>query len=426
MTAPGDEDLLRREAPQVLAALVRRYGHFELAEEAVQDALIEAARTWSTDARPTNPRGWLIRVAQRRLVDAMRSEYSRATREERYALTNPVQVMPLAEDLSRDDSVDLLFMCCHPSLTPGSAVALTLRALAGLSTDEIGAAFFVPSTTMGQRISRAKKTIAAAHIHLDIDPADVSKRLSSVLAVLYLMFSEGYTTSAGAQLTRVELSAEAIRLTRMVLQKLPEHTEVAALLALELLHEARRPTRERDGLPTPLDEQDRSQWDTTLIAEGTELIDTAMARGPLGPYQVQAAIAAVHCSTDNAADTDWLQILALYDVLLRVDPSPMALVSRAVALARVHGPDAGLKALDEAARSPLLAHSHRVAAVRGHLLEEQGDRIGAVDAYRRAARATKSQPERRHLLAQAERLAHHDSGAEPLQGAGSRRSHDPG
>lgn len=406
MTDAATEDLWRREAPQVLGALVRRYGHFELAEEAVQDALLEAAGAWPRDGVPANPRGWLIRVAQRRLVDALRSEYARSAREDRYALTEPVQVVPIGEhvDVDRDDSLDLLLLCCHPALSDASAVALTLRAVAGLTTDEIAAAFFVPSATMGQRISRAKATIAEAHVDLDVAEAEFETRLRSVLRVLYLVFNEGYASSGGESLIRVDLCHEAVRLTRLVHARLPDHAETTALLALELLHEARRPARVRDGEPVSLGDQDRSLWDAALIAEGTTLADAAMARGPLGPFQLQAAIAALHCGAAAAADTDWLQVLALYDLLVRVDPSPMVPVSRAVAVARVHGPAAGLRALDEAAQSPALARSHRVEVVRAHLLEELGDVTGAVTAYRNAARATRSEPERRHLLARAGRL----------------------
>lgn len=394
------EDLWRREAPQVLLALVRRYGHFPLAEEAVQDALLEAATAWAGEL-PVNPRGWLIRVAQRSLIDSMRSEYSRTAREERYSRAEPLQAVPLEATTPRqDDSLDLLFLCCHPSLSPSSAVALTLRAVGGLTTDEIAAAFFVPSATMGQRISRAKKTVAGVRIDLDTSRDDFPSRLDAVLTVLYLMFNEGYTSSGGDHLTRVDLSAEAIRLTRSLHAQFATHVEISALLALQLLHEARRATRERDGMPTPLNEQDRLRWDGPLIAEGTRLVDEAMALGPVGPYQLQAAIAALHCAAATPEDTDWRQILALYDLLTQIRPSPMLSVSRAVAVARVHGARAGLTALNIADQSPQLAHSHRVVAVKGHLLKELGDPDGAATAFRHAAKLTRSQPEKRYLLAQ--------------------------
>lgn len=406
MPAPTVEDLLRREAPQVLAALVRRYGNFPLAEEAVQDALLEAYRSWSTEDLPANPRGWLVRIAQRSLIDALRSEYSRTARQQRYVNDAHELVAGPADATAtdHDDSLQLLFLCCHPSLTPASAVALTLRALGGLTTDEIAAAFFVPSTTMGQRISRAKATLAGVTIDLETDRADFAARLDAVLAVLYLIFNEGYTSSAGDSVIRVDLSGEAIRLTRLLHAALPEQAGATGLLALQLLHESRRSTRESDGEPVPLDQQDRSGWDRELIAEGVLLAEEAMRRGPPSRYAVQAAIAALHAEAAAAADTDWLQILALYDLLARLDPSPMVLVSRAVAVARVHGPQAGLQALTAVDGGPELARSHRVEAVRAHLLEGTSDLASATQAYRKAAGLTRSLPERRYLLRRAERL----------------------
>lgn len=391
MTEPV-EDLWRRETPQVLAALVRRYGHFHLAEEAVQEALLEAATTWRTI--PEHPRGWLIRVAQRRLIDSLRSEYARAVREERFALDETA----LPGEEPADDSLELLFLCCHSSLTPPSAVALTLRAVGGLTTDEIAAAFLVPSSTMGQRIARAKSTISSSGVGFGSGLADIDGRLESVLTVLYLIFNEGYAASAGEQVIRVDLASEAIRLTRMLYAVLPSHAEVGGLLALMLLHQARRPARERDGAPVPIAEQDRTLWDGALIAEGTDLVDRAMTLGPPGRYQLLAAISALHDNAASDADTDWLQILGLHDVLRRFDPSPMLLVSRAVAVAKVHGPGAGLDALDALTADPHLARNHRIDAVRGHLLEAAGDREGAVAAYRKAAKATRSTPEQRYLL----------------------------
>lgn len=413
------EHIVRREAPHVLAALVRRYGHFHLAEEAVQDALLEAVGAWRPGEVPEKPRGWLIRVAQRKLVDAMRAEAARTAREERYvALETPVSGASASDDGDAarsasdvDDSLDLLFLCCHPSLTPPSAVALTLRAVGGLTTDEIAAAFLVPSATVGQRIARAKATITASGVGFgDVDDATGASgapdaRIGAVLTVLYLVFNEGYLSAAGDRLERIDLASEAIRLTRMLHGRYPDHAETAGLLALELLHHARRDTRERDGEPVPLAEQDRARWDRALIDEGAALLERAMARGPLGRFQVQAAIAALHDTAPNDAGTDWPQVLALHDLLRHLDPSPMVELSRAVAIARVRGPRAGLDAVDAVADDPRLARSHRPAAVRAHLLDEAGDAAAAAEAYREAARRTASAPERRYLLRRAERLA---------------------
>lgn len=401
MTSQPVEDLLRQEAPQVLAALVRRYGHFHLAEEAVQEALLEAATTWQRI--PDRPRGWLIRVAQRRLIDSLRGEYARVAREERFVLAEPDPTQ--AEEPSDDDSLDLLVLCCHPSLTRQSAVALTLRAVGGLTTDEIAAAFLVPSATMGQRIARAKATITASGIGFGESTADVDSRLESVLTVLYLIFNEGYSASSGDLLVRVDLAAEAIRLTRMLYARLPDRAEVGGLLALMLLHQARRPARERDGLPVPIADQDRSLWDQQLIAEGTALLDRTMSAGPPGRFQLLAAISALHNAAASDAETDWLQILGLYDLLRHFDPSPMLLVSRAVAVARVHGPEAGLVALASVGGDARLARSHRIEAVRAHLLDRAGDPAGAAVAFRRAARATRSVPEQRYLLQRAADLS---------------------
>ncbi|MFJ7157864.1 RNA polymerase sigma factor [Streptomyces sp. NPDC101118] len=410
MTGPGPgprdvEDLLRLHAPQVLGALVRRYGHFDAAEDAVQEALLAAAGQWPRDGVPANPRGWLIRVASRRLTDALRAEAARARREERAVRLEPREVRAAPAD---DDALTLLFLCCDPGLPPAGRVALTLRAVGGLTTAEIARAHLVPEATMAQRISRAKARLREAGADRTFrppGPEDRDARLASVLQVLYLIFNEGYTATSGPALHRADLAREAIRLTRTVRRLLPREGAVTGLLALMLLTEARSAARTGPhGELVPLDEQDRTRWDRAAIAEGTALVEEALTEGPPGPYQLQAAIAALHDEAPDAAGTDWPQILALYDVLVARSPGPdpMAELGRAVALAMVEGPEAGLAAL--AALEPRLARSHRLAAVRGHLLERAGDPKGAAGAYRAAARATLSLPERRYLQTRAARL----------------------
>jgi predicted RNA polymerase sigma factor len=350
---------------------------------------------------PDSPRSWLVTVASRRLVDEWRSESARQRREEAVA-AREVEPGP-TED--RDDALTLLFLCCHPELSVPSQIALTLRAVGGLTTAEIAAAFLVPEATMAQRISRAKKSLRDARFTLP-PAAEVPARLQVVLHVLYLVFNEGYAASSGAQAQRADLTAEAVRLGRLVRQLVPDDGEVAGLLALMLLTEARRPARiDPDGLPVPLDEQDRSRWDPVLVAEGVALISATLGRGPVGPYQLQAAIAAVHDEAPTAADTDWPQILALYDVLQRVAPGPVVTLNRAVAVARVHGPLAGLAELGTLEDDERIARGHRLDAVRAHLLEMSGDRTAAVVAYRRAAKRAASIPERRYLALQAARLS---------------------
>ena len=378
-------ELLRRLAPQVLGALVRRYGDFDTCEDAVQEALLAASQQWPADGVPDNPRGWLVTVATRRWIELVRNESARRRREETVS-AEPEPVLASAVD----DTLTLFLLCCHPSLTPVSQVALTLRAVGGLTTGEIARALLVPESTVGQRISRAKSRIKASGASFAM-PAEPD--FAPVLHMLYLIFNEGYTASSGESLNRVELTAEAIRLVRQLRTRLPDDGEVAGLLALMLLTDARRPARTRaDGALVPLAEQDRSLWDKTSIAEGVELITATLASAPVGPYQLQAAIAAVHDEAADADGTDWPQILALYDHLATLAPGPMITLNRIVALAMVHGPAAGLAALDEAA----LDH-YRVDAVRAHLLELAGDVPGARDAYLRAAQATLSLPERRYL-----------------------------
>lgn len=409
--SPRVEDLLRELAPQVLGALVRRYGHFDACEDAVQEALLAAALQWPEQGRPANPRAWLVTVASRRLTDQLRSDEARRRREDVTAAREPADELlaagpDAAAPVDRDDTLTLLFLCCHPALTPASQVALTLRAVGGLTTAEIARAFLVPEATMAQRISRAKQRIKAAGTTFEMPPeAERDARLRVVLHVLYLIFNEGYTTSSGPELQRSDLTAEAIRLTRVVHRQLPDDGEVAGLLALMLLSDARRPARTGPtGELVPLAEQDRSLWDRRSIAEGVEVITRALATTRLGPYQLQAAIAAVHDEASRAEDTDWPQILGLYDLLDTLAPNPVVTLNRAVAVAMVRGPQAGLDLLAELDADDRMAGSHRLVSVRAHLLEMAGDIEAAVAGYRDAARRTTSLPEQRHLEARARRL----------------------
>jgi RNA polymerase sigma factor (sigma-70 family) len=408
-------ELLRELTPQVLGALVRRYGQFATCEDAVQEALLEAVATWPARGLPENPKGWLLTVASRRLIDDVRSEHARRRREQSDAAASaplerppePGRPGPGRPGAGHDDSLMLLFLCCHPSLSPPSQVALTLRAVGGLSTAQIAAAFLVPEATMAQRISRAKQTIKASGARFEMpDPAERMARLGIVLHVLYLIFNEGYTATAGAGLTDVQLSAEAIRLTRWLHRLLPGDAEVTGLLALMLLTDARRAARTGpDGSLIPLDEQDRGRWDAGRIAEGVALVAAALPAGQPGPYQVQAAIAAVYDEAASVDSTDWPQILGLYDLLERLAPGPMVSLNRAVAVAMVHGPAAGLEVLRQLESDRRLAEHHRLHAARAHLLELSGDPAGAVASYREAARRTTSLPERRYLTGRAARLA---------------------
>jgi RNA polymerase sigma factor (sigma-70 family) len=397
----GDiEGLLREAAPRVLAAVVRRFGDFADSEDAVQEAMIDAARQWPVQGTPESPTGWLIAVASRRMTDRIRADSARRAREERLAVEPDPG--PTAE---ADDSLALVFMCCRPELTPASAVALTLRAVGGLSTAQIAAAFLVPEKTMGRRIARAKQTVAAADEPFGLPAAaERMERLRTVLSVLYLIFNEGYAASEGGELARTDLSAEAIRLTRIARLALPEEPEVGGLLALMLLTDARRPARaDGRGELVPLDEQDRSLWDAAMIAEGRRVLDESIAAGAVGPYQLQAAIAAAHDRAPRAADTDWAEILALYGLLEGVAPGPMVALNRAVAAAMADGPRAGLDLVAEV--EPKLEGHHRVHAVRAHLLELAGDGAGAHAEYVRAAELTASLPEQRYLTKRAARLA---------------------
>ncbi|HLL46680.1 MAG TPA: DUF6596 domain-containing protein [Longimicrobiaceae bacterium] len=416
----GIEHLLRDLAPQVLGAVARRHGDFAAAEDAVQEALIAAAAQWPTGGVPENPRGWLYHVALRRITDHLRSEMARRRREDAVAAEVWAEwafVPPPDGEVGvdGDDTLVLLFMCCHPALTPASAIALTLRAVGGLTTAQIASAFLVPEATMAQRISRAKQSIKSSGVPFSMPVgAERAERLGAVLHVLYLVFNEGYTSSAGPDLHRTDLSNEAIRLARAVHALLPDEAEAAGLLALMLLTDARRAARTGPaGELIPLDEQDRTLWDRGLIDEGVALVSDALARGPVGPYQLQAAVAAVHDEAPRAGDTDWPQVLALYGVLERMSDNPMVSLNRAVAAAMVHGPAAGLALLEALDADPRLRGHHRLDAVRAHLHETAGDAERAVAHYRAAAERTASAPERNYLLVKAARLAAARPGSGP-------------
>ncbi|HLY81348.1 MAG TPA: sigma-70 family RNA polymerase sigma factor [Acidimicrobiales bacterium] len=401
-TAASTEGLLRELSPQVLGAVIRRYGDFAGADDAVQEALLAAATAWPTDGEPDNPLAWLIRVASRRMADQYRQDDARRRREDLAAAWSVAR--PEAAS-GRDDTLILMFMCCHPSLTPASAIPLTLRAVGGLTTREIAAAFLVPEATMAQRISRAKAKVKASDEPFTLpSPDQRAERLRSVLHVLYLLFNEGYASSSGPDLARSDLSGEAIRLTAAVHAALPEAPEVAGLLALMLLTDARRPARTRaDGELVPLAEQDRTLWDRGLIAEGVALITKAMNQGPVGEYQVQAAIAAVHDLAARYADTDWTEILSLYCLLEQLTGNPMVTLNRAVAAAMAHHPSDGLALLD-GLRERLGDH-HRLHSVRAHLLELAGDTETAIVEFRAAAARTTNLREQHYLTTKAARLA---------------------
>jgi RNA polymerase sigma factor (sigma-70 family) len=398
------EDLLRGLTPQVVAVLARRHGQFDACEDAVQEAVVAALSQWPRQGVPEHPRAWLLTVARRHLIDQWRSDSARRQREERAA----GGLVPAADEWlpDADDTLTLLLMCCHPALESSAQVALTLRAVGGLTTKEIAGAFLLPEATMAKRITRAKRTLADAEQGFELPAADeFDVRLRAVLAVLYLIFNEGYTASAGASLFRVELSTEALRLTRMLRGLVPADGEVAGLLALMVLTDARRPARTgADGSLIALEDQDRSGWDTAAIEEGLHLLSTTLGRHPVGQYQLQAAIAAVHDEAATAEATDWAQILALYETLEYVAPGPMVTLSRAVAVANVRGPRAGLALLDTLADGHPARRSHRFGAVRAHLLELAGDRSRARECYLRAARSTASIPEQRYLELRASRI----------------------
>jgi RNA polymerase sigma factor (sigma-70 family) len=396
----GVEDLLRELAPQVLGALVRSHGDFDAAEDAVQEALLAAALHWPQEGVPAEPRAWLLQTAKRRLIDQWRSERARTDRESLASL----QEVPTQEVSDQDDTLLVLFMCCHPALTPASAIALTLRAVGGLTTAEIASAFLVDEATMAQRITRAKQRIKSSGVPFRTPTRDEwAERLRAVLHVLYLIFNEGYTSSTGSELQRTELSEEAIRLTRTVQGMLPDDGEVTGLLALMLLIDARRPARTNAaGELIPLAEQDRALWDQGSIAEGLALVDSAVGKRAVGEYQLQAAIAALHDRAPQADDTDWPQILALYGLLEQMTGNPIVTLNRAVAAAMAHGPAEGLALLDTV--DERLNGHYRLDAVRAHLLEMAGDTEAALAHYRAAGQRTTSLPEQRYLATRAARL----------------------
>jgi RNA polymerase sigma factor (sigma-70 family) len=409
---PADrlEDLLRTLAPQVLGAVVRRYGHFDTAEDATQEALLAAAVQWPRDGVPGNPRAWLITVAARRLTDLLRKEQARERREgtaASWALPEE-RTAPPPDQLpsAGDDTLVLLFLCCHPTLSTASQIALTLRAVGGLTTAEIARAFLVAEATMTRRIHRAKVQIRSSGVPFRMpSEAEREARLAVVLRVLYLVFNEGYAATSGPDLQRAELTGEAIRLARLLHTLLPDAGEVAGLLALMLLTDARRPARtSADGELVPMAEQDRTRWDAAAVAEGVALVTAALPRGPTGPYQLQAAIAAVHDEAQTAAGTDWPQIVALYELLLRVDDGPVVRLNHAVAVAMARGPEAGLALVEEVAADARIAEDHRLFAVRAHLLELTGEAAGAAAAYREAAARAGSVPQQRYLNRRAARL----------------------
>ena len=402
MTTAATEGLLRDLAPQVLGAVVRRFGNFADAEDAVQAALVAASATWPTNGQPDNPRAWLFRVAWRRMAEQYRRDDARRRREDVVASSSPADADPAS---GRDDTLILIFLCCHPSLSSASAIALTLRAVGGLTTREIAGAFLVPEATMAQRISRAKAKIKASDLPFTLpSPDERAERLRSVLRVLYLLFNEGYASSSGPDLARTDLSGEAIRLVRIVHVALPEDPEVTGLLALMVLTDARRPARTRgDGELVPLAEQDRTLWDRGLIAEGVALITEALRRGQVGEYQLQAAIGAVHDQAPRYVDTEWSEIVSLYRLLERMTGNPMVTLNRAAATAMADGPSTGLAVLDGVRHR--LGDHHRFHSVRAHLLELAGDTATAVVEFRAAAALTTNIREQNYLTTQAARLA---------------------
>jgi RNA polymerase sigma factor (sigma-70 family) len=405
------ENLLRQMAPQVLGAVVRRYGHFDIAEDAVQEAMLAAATQWPSEGLPHNPKAWLITVAARRFTDLLRSEQARRRREDTVARWQlPEQHTDAAERPDdSDDTLILLFMCCHPAVSPSSQIALTLRAVGGLTTAEVARAFLVSEATMTRRITRAKQQIKDSGVPFRLPArAERAERLAVVLHALYLIFTEGYAATSGHSLYRVELSTEAIRLTRMVHQLLPDDGEVAGLLALMLLTDARRHARTTaNGELVPLADQDRTLWDADTIAEGVALITEALPGGTAGPYQLQAAIAAIHDEAPSAEETDWPQIKALYELLLQISDNPVIALNYAVAVAMADGPTSGLQRLETLATDKQLAEDHRLYAVRAHLLEMSGEPAAAREAYRAAAHRAKNLPQQRYLIGRATRLLDH-------------------
>jgi RNA polymerase sigma factor (sigma-70 family) len=398
---------LRELTPQVLGVVVRRFRDFSASEDAVQEALIAASLQWPRDGLPDNPRAWLIQVASRRMTDYLRSEIARRRREAAAMETDDLaRAAGVESNAEQDDTLVLLFMCCHPALSPSSAIALTLRAVGGLTTSEIANAFLVPEATMAQRIARAKQSIKASGLPFNMpDATERTDRLRAVLHVLYLIFNEGYSSSIGPDLQRHDLANEAIRLTRAVHHLLPHDCEIAGLLALMILTDARRLARTGPkGELIPLDKQDRTLWDQKAISEGVAIISQTLSRGSVGSYQLQAAIAAVHDEAARAKDTDWPQILALYGLLRRMSDNPIVTLNYAIAAAMVHGPASGLNLLEALDADSRLAGHYRLDAVRAHLFEMAGDLQTATACYRAAARRTTSIPERDYLMTQVARI----------------------
>lgn len=403
------EDLLRRLAPQVLGAVVRRYGNFDMSEDATQEALLAAAIQWPRDGLPNQPKAWLITAASRRLIDLLRQDQARRRREDHVASwrVDEVQIDRISHTLDHDDTLILMFMCCHPSLAVASQVALTLRAVGGLTTAEIARAFLVSEETATRRISRAKRLIKESGIPFAMPTREQHRqRLNSVLRVLYLIFNEGYVSTAGWALQRRELAVESLRLTKLIHDQLPDDSEVAGLLALILLTHARHLARTgSDGTLIPMADQDRTKWDRTAIAEGIDLITAALPRGSTGPYQIQAAIAALHDEATKYEDTDWPQIVALYRLLLQIDNNPVITLNFAVAVAMAEGPEAGLEVLIELESDKRVNEGHRIHAVRAHLLEMTGNQRSARDSYEVAAQRALNLQHQRYLNLQAERLS---------------------
>ena len=400
MTPDALEDVWRRESPHVLGALLRQHGNLADCEDAAQEALLAAAQQWPDEGRPDNPRAWLIRVAGRRLTDQFRSDASRRRREMLDAgaqrLDSPVESEPVPD---RDDSLQLLMLCCHPALSRASQVALSLRCVAGLDTEQIAAAYLVPASTMAQRLSRARTALREAGAKFSFPaPEQLPHGVAAVLDVCHLIFNEGYTRSSGAELHSPELAQEAIRLVRMLRAALPDHDEAAGLLALLLLTHARSAARiDSAGDLVPLEHQDRSQWDRKLIAEGVALLEAVLPRGHVGRYQLQASIAAVHAEAASWQETDWLQINLLYGMLDSIAPSPAVTLNRAVATAMVLGPDAGIAIVEKLLADPVLRKHHRTHAVLAHLFDAAGNRPAAVEHFALAAQLTRSQAEQRYL-----------------------------
>ena len=398
--------LLRTESGRIVGALMRRFGDLDLAEDCYQDACLAAWEHWADDGVPDNPGGWLMAAARNRAVDRVRREARRLGKETESSGLRPGELLAVAgpEDLPGpldDDELQLLLLCCHPALAPEAQVALTLRTVGGLTTPEIARAFLLPLPTMAQRLARAKRKIALAGIPFRL-PADdeLADRLAAVREVVYLVFSEGYAATGTDSVVRPDLSTEAIRLGRLLAALIPDDAETTALLALMLLHDARRPARVgAGGELIPLEEQDRSSWDARQIDEGLGLVDAALVTGPVGPYQVQAAVAALHAQAASAAETDWPQILGLYRLLETLAPGPVVTLNWLVALAMVEGPGAALVELDRLSAAGVLSPlpEHRGPAVRAHLLERAGRHEEAAVEYRRAAAAADTEPERAYL-----------------------------